>query len=350
MVVATHEGSAHVLKTPLWMTVIRGLIVLISLVILGMAGHLIHGAYLDEFGLAVATAVLTWLAVAYILVSEKVPSAHQVYHIIAVIAVDAFMAILWLATFAATAARRAKFVEQVNVSGCFNDGSMVSSNHCFVDKRSIDKRAVLLFKLGQDLMAAIAGLGALLWVLFLVCLVWESIKLFKGRKEGLFLVGSGSDEHQMQVQSPSGPVVAGAPGVGPEKVETYQNQQPIQQQQQVYPNGPHQPPVAAGQYGYAPVQGQYQPSPVSPQPSSTSPAPAPGPYPPPQELYAQNQQQQQQHHGQYPPQGYPAQPYPHYGSPSPVSGYQNELDGQHNQQYAQHPSTSPPPQQPYAGQ
>lgn len=73
------------------------------------------------------------------------------------------MAILWLATFAATAARRAKFVEQVNVSGCFNDGSMVSSNHCFVDKRSIDKRAVLLFKLGQDLMAAIAGLGALLW-------------------------------------------------------------------------------------------------------------------------------------------------------------------------------------------
>lgn len=55
MVVATHEGSAHVLKTPLWMTVIRGLIVLISLVILGMAGHLIHGAYLDEFGLAVAT-------------------------------------------------------------------------------------------------------------------------------------------------------------------------------------------------------------------------------------------------------------------------------------------------------
>ncbi len=55
MTVQTYEGSGHVLKTPLWMTAIRGLIVLLSIVILGMAGSLIHGAYLDEFGLAVAT-------------------------------------------------------------------------------------------------------------------------------------------------------------------------------------------------------------------------------------------------------------------------------------------------------
>lgn len=49
------EGSEHVLKTPIWMTVIRGFQFLVSLIIVGLAGRLMHDAYLDEHGLALAT-------------------------------------------------------------------------------------------------------------------------------------------------------------------------------------------------------------------------------------------------------------------------------------------------------
>jgi hypothetical protein len=44
----------HVLKTPIWITVIRGFQFLVSLIIVGLAGRLMHDAYLDEQGLALA--------------------------------------------------------------------------------------------------------------------------------------------------------------------------------------------------------------------------------------------------------------------------------------------------------
>lgn len=100
--------------------------------------------------------------IAYIVVTEKVPSAHSLYHVIAVIVLDAFMFVMWLATFAATAARRAQFIYDVDVNHCYNDGSLTNSNFCY-RKREIEKRAILLFKTGQDMMAAMAGLGALVW-------------------------------------------------------------------------------------------------------------------------------------------------------------------------------------------
>lgn len=54
---STHqvEGSEHVLKTPIWITVIRGFQFLISLIIVGLAGRMMHDAYMDEHGLALAT-------------------------------------------------------------------------------------------------------------------------------------------------------------------------------------------------------------------------------------------------------------------------------------------------------
>jgi hypothetical protein len=70
---------------------------------------------------------------------------------------DGFMVILWLATFAAVAAKRAQFVVDVSVSNCYDDGSLLDSKTCF------KKRAVILFKSGQAMMSAEAGLGALVW-------------------------------------------------------------------------------------------------------------------------------------------------------------------------------------------
>lgn len=93
----------------------------------------------------------------YAILSEKLPALHHAYHVVAVIVLDGVMMILWLATFAAVAAKRAKFVFNVRVDGCFDDGSLFNSKTCF------KKRDVILFKSGGDMLSAIAGLGALVW-------------------------------------------------------------------------------------------------------------------------------------------------------------------------------------------
>lgn len=70
------------------------------------------------------------------------------------------MVILWLATFAATAAKRALFVVDVNVNSCIDNGELTNSRIC---SRSISKRGVILFESGKAMLSAIAGLGALVW-------------------------------------------------------------------------------------------------------------------------------------------------------------------------------------------
>lgn len=97
----------------------------------------------------------------YVISTEKVTSWQKAYHVIAVLALEAFLVILWLATFAAAAARRASFSVPARVSGCFDDGSAVNSKTCF-GKRELEKRAYL-FESGQAMFSAIAGLGALVW-------------------------------------------------------------------------------------------------------------------------------------------------------------------------------------------
>lgn len=52
----THEKveSNHVLQTPLWIVIIRGFQFLISLIIVGLCGRLMHDATLDEEALSLA--------------------------------------------------------------------------------------------------------------------------------------------------------------------------------------------------------------------------------------------------------------------------------------------------------
>jgi hypothetical protein len=71
------------------------------------------------------------------------------------------MMVLWLAAWAATAARRAKYVIPVNAYGCYDDGSLTDSKTCSIFKR--DGENVILFKSGLAMLAAVAGLGALVW-------------------------------------------------------------------------------------------------------------------------------------------------------------------------------------------
>lgn len=45
----------HVLTTPIWVMVLRGFQFLVSVIILALAADIIHDAYLDQIGFAVAS-------------------------------------------------------------------------------------------------------------------------------------------------------------------------------------------------------------------------------------------------------------------------------------------------------
>jgi hypothetical protein len=93
-------------------------------------------------------------------VSEKAPNCQNAYQIWAVLSLDLLMAIFWLSSMGANAALRASFVVSVTAD-CWNDGSIVNSGHCIVERRGLEKRAAVANQAGLAKMSAIAGLSAL---------------------------------------------------------------------------------------------------------------------------------------------------------------------------------------------
>ncbi|KAI5459199.1 hypothetical protein BGZ63DRAFT_512809 [Mariannaea sp. PMI_226] len=327
----SQEKGPHdnVLESPTWVFVVRIFQGLVAKIIFALCCVLIHDAYIDEEGLNLAVALITIIAFYYIVLSEKVASLRSFYNIIAVIVIDSLLVILWLASFAAMAAKRARYVVPVSVHGCYDDGDLIDSKTCY-RRRAIDqmmKRDVILFKSGLAMTAAVAGLGALLWVLFIATLVFDIMGFLKGRKEGRFAMSSTpaattGNENSYQMESK----ISESQPMSP---QTY----PVQTQTQP-PVAPFQDSVPA-QY---PPQNQnpYQQN-LSNYPSPTQ-SPAPNPY----------QGQQQQGYGQYPPQQMYQQPtVSEMSHNQPVSTvYASEMDGH---QYPPQP-VSPPNQhypQPY---
>ncbi|KAL6837784.1 hypothetical protein V8C40DRAFT_279468 [Trichoderma camerunense] len=278
--------SGHVLVSPLWVFICRIFQVLISLVILALAARLMHDAYLDEEGLALAIAIITWLVCLYVILSEKLPTLNEFYHVVAVIVLDGVMMILWLATFAAVAAKRAQFKFNVRVDGCFDDGSLFNSKTCYKKRDFVKKRDVILFKSGGDMLSAIAGLGAL------VCFL-------QGRKAGRFLF----DNESAPVQTIA--------------MEPKQDQQAQQQQTLIPPQGVAQPNAQSPPQGQYP-QDQYPPQTTSPYPPAQSPyQPSTAYSPPPQEPQAYNQYPPQQYQQHQQPQTYHEAPSHDTSSPPP---------------------------------
>ncbi|KAG6019782.1 hypothetical protein E4U41_003108 [Claviceps citrina] len=305
-----HSPSHHVLKTPVWVTVVRGFQVFFSLVILALAGTLMHDLYLDEFGFAVATSILTWVIVFYAITTEKITSWQKAYHVVAVLALEAFLVVLWLATFAAAAARRATFVVPVSVSSCYDDGSAINSKTC-AWKRALElERRDILFKSGKAMFSAIAGLGALVWLLSIATFVYTLVMFLRGRKEGRFPIGYGvSDGTEPTYQ------------MGPKTEQTAPMMATQQQQQKQQQQQPIQPQHTS----------DYQPTPVS-QHSPQSP------YQQHQQHSAfQTPQDQSVYNTQYPQQYQPESGYQHHV-------YQGSAQSGTHQPAQQH--SSPPPTTP----
>ncbi|KEY74009.1 hypothetical protein S7711_02603 [Stachybotrys chartarum IBT 7711] len=298
----------HILQTPIWIKVIRGFQFLLAIIILALTARIVQGAYWDEPGLALATSILTWVIVAYALLTEMVAILHQGYHIFAVLALDGFMMILWLATFAAVAANRAQFRYSVSVSQCYDDGGLIDAVTCFRKRQE----NVILFESGQDMYSAVAGLGALVWLLFITTFAWTLVNYLRGRKEGRFPFTTASTttpsttENAYQME----PKVEQQPAGGPVQPQYPQSQYSEQYQgppQEHYPQGQH-----LSQYSYQ---------------HSVSPQQQQGPYPPPPQPYAPAEGQQQ--YTQYPPQPYQQTSHTHTTSESHVVSPMQSQDLSH---------------------
>ena len=84
------------------------------------------------------------------------PAAHVAYNYWAVLALDVFAAIFWLASMADLAATRTSFKYHTVINGCYNDGY---GGVCYT-KRDLEKRDVATYSY-LDMMSASAGLSAL---------------------------------------------------------------------------------------------------------------------------------------------------------------------------------------------
>ncbi|PFH59217.1 hypothetical protein XA68_12648 [Ophiocordyceps unilateralis] len=142
-----------VLQTPAWVLGVRIAQSVLSLLILALAATIATRNYIDESGLALAVALMTWLAITYMTLTERLPSLRTGYHVVAVLALDGLLVVLWLAAFAALAARRALFWGYTAIEG---------------------------------LTSATAGLGSLEWILFIITFVWGLVSFIQGRKQGRF--------------------------------------------------------------------------------------------------------------------------------------------------------------------
>jgi len=268
------------IATPKWFIGIRVAQILVSIIVVGLAGFWIHGAYFDSLGLAIAAGIFTWIVALYAILTERSAGCRSGYNTWAVLSLDFFLIVLWLASLAYNAQFRSIFVTSVDTT-CYNDGSAINSNHCSI----LYKRAAsyVATQTGLAILSAIAGLSALLLVFFVITFAYVT---------HFFRLEWAKHSSTSDPEKASGAVPVA-------------QQQPLQQQQQAQPQWANQPAqYQANAYANQPA------APYDPYAAQQNPgyAGAPGAYPQqvPQPAQVQQHQQHQQHQQQQ-QQYYPQQ-------------------------------------------
>ncbi|KAL2887109.1 g-protein coupled receptor protein [Ceratocystis lukuohia] len=209
------KSPALIIDTPAWVVAVFSVIMGLTLPILGLSARIIHDLYLDCNGLSLAISIMTWLAVGYVVLTEKMPALRGYYHIYLVIAVNLFMTLMWLVTMAAVAHKRAQFKYPVTLGDCSSDGSLLNSTTCSILKRWYVQ---VLTKTGLAMEVAIACLSALQMILYLVVSIWFLKTYFDSRNTvaTTMVTGPSAVEAQQYVPAPQQPekqdaVAAAAP-------------------------------------------------------------------------------------------------------------------------------------------
>ncbi|KAJ6780614.1 hypothetical protein PWT90_03498 [Aphanocladium album] len=178
-----HHYSIRGLETPKWLLIVRILQFVISLAILSLSAAILSADVLilallgmsDPAALGVAISVLTWLVLLYAVLTEKLHVLRKLHHVVVVMALDSIMLVLWLSTWALTAARRGAIdplMKQANMDANKKCDSSYGGNYYGFYDNCADKKTARAYKWRGDAAAAVAGLGALEWILFIVTFAW----------------------------------------------------------------------------------------------------------------------------------------------------------------------------------
>ncbi|KAI0460644.1 hypothetical protein F5B21DRAFT_16888 [Xylaria acuta] len=236
------------IPTPRWFIGLRIAQILVALILVALSGFLIHGYYADAQGITIAAGIFTWIIALYAILTEHSAGCRSGYNTWAVLSLDFFMIVLWLASLGANAAYRASFVVPVDAD-CYDDGSTVNAGHCV-----IYKRAAVAGPTGRSVISAVAGISAVNLLLFVATFAYVAhfFRLEWAR-------------HSSDVEKASGVT---APAGQHQTLVNQQQQQPqwAQQQQQHQPTtypaasppyDPYTPYTTTQNTGYAGAQGVY---------------------------------------------------------------------------------------------
>lgn len=304
-------GKEHIPRYPGGWVVIRILQLIVAIIVLGLCCYLVTtnvigaGFYVQIFTVRTHHTIHTGSPLAIILtctcqsvctliVSIWLISAHtcapRAFNYWAVLVLDIYLYLLWLGGFAASA---------ILAAGLFSGRTLTHSSSSYFDRT---RRSIYDFYDDDDYIyghgrystttaaigAAAAGLGALEFLFFFICLVVDAVVIHKHRRAGL---------HSRASRTVGGAAVGGNVLMMPQQSTSYaavpQQGVPYMQQETAYnPQQMYNAPVQQQQpsYGYA-GQGYGQPpqqqqtgyygqaSPMMPQhtgasyPKAVSPAP-----------------------------------------------------------------------------
>ncbi|OBT63348.1 hypothetical protein VE03_07198 [Pseudogymnoascus sp. 23342-1-I1] len=265
---------------PLWLTIVRGIQLLLALVTLALSayGISIAGSYAG-YGLNIFTSVVTMFYIGYIVASTVF--VHSLYSIWISLMFQAFLALFWLATFGTLAALSVSYAVVDSYDDYDDDDQYY---YTYRGNRYNDISDY--FRVAAATTKASTAFAALVWVLFVATLIYTTLSAIRGRS-GARSAPDVSQEHKLEP-------VAGQP--------TPTSYQPVEQ----YAQQPqYAAPYAAPGAEYPPQQQQFQQQPTG---------------------YPQQQFQQ--------PTGYPQQT----GSPAP--GYESAVEAPG---HYPHQAGSPPP-------
>ncbi|KAI3336857.1 hypothetical protein HD806DRAFT_19838 [Xylariaceae sp. AK1471] len=262
------------IPTPKWFIGLRVAQIIVSLIIVALAGAFIHGAYADPLGVAIASGIFTWIIALYAILTEHSAACRSGYNTWAILSLDFLMIVLWLASLGSNAAFRSAFNTTVNAE-CYDDGSAINAGHC------VTKREYLASDAGLAWLSSVAGISAVMILLFVATFAY--VAHFFRLEWAKYRTGTDA-EKASGVAAPAAAPVAPVAGAG--QSQPFLNQQQYQQQQPQWTQQQQQPaaydPYVQQNTGYAGSQGAYN-SQVPHELHSPHGTPAPGqPYYPPQ--------------------------------------------------------------------
>jgi hypothetical protein len=190
-------SDQHYVRQPKFLTYIRYAQVALSFIILALTSFAITvvpgGNAFGTFGFNVFCTLYTFIAVAYILVTPA--RAVQLYNCWAALVLEIFGVIFWLCGFATMASWASVMVYITSPMSVFtrdakkksggSGGYSDTSDSVYGD--SIDtitanaQAAVERYVAGWRCAAAAGGLGAIVWVLFMITLITFSVHLHRHR-------------------------------------------------------------------------------------------------------------------------------------------------------------------------